>query len=73
MTKMIARISKRLVKGSDCDILYHLGKANVVLDALSRKSSSSLSILRKTSKLLQEEICRAEIEIVTGRLATMTF
>ena len=43
----------------------------MVADALSRKSSSSLSILRKLSKPLQEEICRVGIEIVTGRLAAI--
>ena len=30
-----------LVKDYDCEILYHLGKANVVTDALSRKSVGS--------------------------------
>ena len=59
------------MKDYDCEILYHLGKANVVVDALNRKSFGSLSILRKLSKPLQEEICRVEIEIVIGRLATM--
>ena len=31
-----------LLKDYDCDILYHPGKANVVADALSKKSSGSL-------------------------------
>ena len=52
------------MKDYDCEILYHSGKANVVADVLSRKSSGSLSVLRKLSKPLQEEICRVEIEIV---------
>ena len=32
-----------LLKDYDCDTLYHPGKANVVADALSRKSSGSLA------------------------------
>ena len=32
-----------LLKDYDCDILYHPGKANVVADALSKKSSGSLA------------------------------
>ena len=67
MTETMARVSERY----DCEILYHPGKANVVADALRRKSFGSLSILRRLSKPLQEEICRAEIEIVTERLATI--
>ena len=30
----------------DCSILYHHGKANVVVDVLSRKSSGSLAVLQ---------------------------
>ena len=41
-------------------------------NALSRKSPSSLSVLRKLSKPLQEDMCRAQIEIIIGKLATMT-
>lgn len=33
-----------LVMDYDCSINYHLGKANVVVDALSRKSMSALAI-----------------------------
>ena len=32
-----------LLKDYDCSILYHPGKANVVVDALSRKSVDSLA------------------------------
>ena len=37
-----------LIKDYDCTIHYHPGKANVVADALSRKSEGSLSCLRCT-------------------------
>lgn len=30
-----------MVKDYDCEILYHPGKANVVVDALSRKAKSA--------------------------------
>ena len=32
-----------LLKDYDCSILYHSGKANVVADALNRKSAGSLA------------------------------
>ena len=35
-----------LIKDYDCVIDYHPSKANVVVDALSRKSSSSLACMR---------------------------
>ena len=34
-----------LIKDYDCTIHHHLGKANVVADALSRKSSGRLSCI----------------------------
>lgn len=36
------RHSMELIKDYDCTIAYHLGKANVVADRLSRKGLSSL-------------------------------
>ena len=59
-----------LVKDYDCEINYHPGQANEVADALSRKSS--LSALRILFKPLQDNICKAEIELVVGKLANMT-
>ena len=42
-----------LVKDYDFDINYHLGKANVVADALNRKSFSCLKALRQLEKSLK--------------------
>ena len=36
-----------LVKYYDCEILYHPGKANVVVDALSKKVSHSAALITR--------------------------
>ncbi|XP_062073030.1 uncharacterized protein LOC133777449 [Humulus lupulus] len=43
-----------------------------VADVLSRKSRSNVSIFRKLTRPLQEDMRRAEIEVITGRLSVMT-
>ena len=45
-----------LLKDYDCSILYHPGKANVVADALSRKSSSSLAHISTERRALVREL-----------------
>ena len=40
----------------DCDILYHSGKANVVADALSRKSSGSIAHINVEKRPLIQEL-----------------
>ena len=45
-----------LLKDYDCDILYHPGKANVVADALSRKSSGSPAHISVEKRLLIQEL-----------------
>ena len=41
-----------LLKNYDCSILYHPGKANVVFDALSRKSAGSLTHISIDRRLI---------------------
>ncbi|XP_073051278.1 uncharacterized protein [Primulina eburnea] len=53
-----------LVKDYDCTISDHPGKANVVADALSRKSSSLLGSM--ISKLLLLDLQRNEINLVSS-------
>ena len=61
-----------LVKDYDYDILYHPGKANVVADALSRRGSGQLFSSVQISRELADEMTRARIELVVGRLANVT-
>ena len=51
-----------LVKDYDIEILYHPGKANVVADALSRKTAHTSALITR-QKYLQDEIQRAGIEV----------
>ena len=44
------------MKDYDCDILYHSGKANVLADALSRKSSGSLAHISVERRPLIQEL-----------------
>ena len=60
------------MKDYNCDINYNPGKTNVVADALSRKSCGSFTALRQLEKTLQEDFYKSGIELITGRLSTMT-
>ena len=44
------------MKDYDCNILYHSGKANVVADALSRKSLGSLAHISIERRPLIQEL-----------------
>ena len=49
-----------LLKDYDCTILYHLGKANIVADVLSRKSMGSLPHITPMRMPLIREIHQLE-------------
>ena len=58
-----------LVKDYDVDILYHLGKANVVANALSRKSAHT-SALISTQKAIQQDLECTDVAVAVGEVAT---
>ncbi|KAA0056232.1 pol protein [Cucumis melo var. makuwa] len=58
-----------LVKDYDCKILYHSGKANVVVDALSRKVSHSAALSTRQTPLYRD-FERAEIAVSVGAVAS---
>ena len=51
---MRQRRSLELFKDYDCIILYHSGKANVVMDALSWKNQEKLTMLTIQKELIKE-------------------
>ena len=55
-----------LVKDYDCTINYHPGKANVVADALSRKSTSTLAHLITTKVHILRDLESMDIEVRMG-------
>ena len=50
-----------LIKDYDCVIDYHLGKSNVVANALSRKSAKVLRALNANLSLLDDGAIVAEL------------
>jgi len=53
-----------LLKDYDMELKYHPGKANVVADALSNKSTGSIACLLTQEKRLLEEPDGLQIEVV---------
>ena len=61
-----------IIKDYDMKLHYHPGKANVVADALSRKSYINTLVSRELPKELAEDLRELRLEIVPrGFVATM--
>ncbi|KAL1545794.1 hypothetical protein AAHA92_22478 [Salvia divinorum] len=66
-----------LVKGYDCGINYHPGKANVVVDALSRKTQTQLATFLTQEEDLLREFAKMRLEVIRapetmeGKTATL--
>jgi hypothetical protein len=54
-----------LIKDYDCEINYNPGKANIVVDALSRKSTAELAALRISQPQLIKELTKMGLEVVS--------
>ena len=63
------------LKDYDCRILYHLGKSNVVVDSLSRKSFGSVSTLRskKTHLFYDLKALQAQFQVLEPRVLLANF
>jgi len=62
-----------LIKDYDLEVHYHPGKANVVADALSRKSHCNYLTARPFDRTLCHEMEKLNLEIIQqGTLANIT-
>ena len=61
-----------LVKDYDCEIFYHPGKMNSIVDALSKKEGARLMSIHTMHPELQREISEMELKLIVGRLANLT-
>ena len=62
----------RVSNDYDCEFHYHLGKANKVINALSRKPTSFAIEVEGMPKRLQADLCNLEIEVIIGKLSALT-
>jgi ribonuclease HI len=55
-----------LIKYYDLEVHYHLGKANVVADALSRKAQCNCVTMDSKVATLCDELCKLNMEVVSS-------
>jgi hypothetical protein len=53
-----------LIKDYNLEVHYHLGKANVVADALSRKSQCNCMVMNSRINTLCDELSKMRIEVI---------
>ncbi|GKC47238.1 retrotransposon protein, putative, ty3-gypsy subclass [Tanacetum coccineum] len=64
LTKLLQRCWLELLKDYDANIHYHLGKANVVADALSRKNSGIMACLKIQPEIIKDlELMKVELVV----------
>ncbi len=61
-----------MIKNYDCELNYHPNKANVVTDALSRKSTIGLATTGITQRQLIMELERVKLEVNKDSLALLS-
>ena len=54
-----------LIKDYDLEILYHPGKVNVVVDALSWKRSYGVAAMLTSQKAILDELRKLDVEVLT--------
>jgi hypothetical protein len=60
-----------LIKDYDLEVHYHPGKANVVADALSRKSQCNCMVMDSRINTLCDELSKMRIEVIPS--GTLTY
>jgi hypothetical protein len=55
-----------LIKDYDLEVHYHLAKANVVADALSRKAQCNCVTMDSKIATLCDELCKLNVEVVSS-------
>jgi hypothetical protein len=55
-----------LIKDYDLEVHYHLAKANVVADALSRKAQCNCVTMESKIATLCDELCKLNVEVVSS-------
>jgi hypothetical protein len=64
-------LNQELIKDYDCVINYHPRKANVVADALGRKSRGGVACLKTLPRELHENLQRFDLEFVQGEVLAL--